>query len=202
MQVSKERTNFYVAQIRKIMVQNPDISIRGICEKLEESNLKLDKNYVGKLKKKVDNSLSKVNNLNTVRYSLEEIQEINLKIKRLWEIINSPIVAFASDKLTAMRILREERVRLEEIILHLGDAKKDLGTLTLEHTLSPELKLAIKSLQMQFAQKPKPVVYEEAITSEQTKEIKQDDKPANPNIQQLPGGATIDSKGPAISERW
>jgi hypothetical protein len=200
MKYSKETQNVYLAEIRAVMIKNPGISLPGIIELLAERGLVLDKDFVNRLRNKIEKRRAHAINYNAVRYSIEEIEEINLKIKRLWHIIEQD----APDRVAALRALTEERKRLEEIIMHLGGAQKDLGKISIEHTVTPELAFAIKSFQVQFGKREDIVKYEEAITSDHIADANKmvvDKKDDNPNIKQLPGGGSIDTKGPAILDR-
>src|SRR5258708_3644025 len=133
MLVSKERQDFYIAEIRIVMIKNPGISAQGICNILKDKNLTLDREYIGRLRNKIDKKRAHAININSIKYTLEEIEEIGLKIKKLWEIIDAPsFLDSKAVKVSAMRELREERIRLEEIILHLGGTQKDLGKISIE----------------------------------------------------------------------
>jgi|GEM_PF-3361913 len=47
--LSAKTKHCYRERIRSILVQNPQTSIEGIKQRLEQQGLKLDRHYVGKL---------------------------------------------------------------------------------------------------------------------------------------------------------
>lgn len=129
--VSEEKQKEYIALIRRLMVMNPSISILGIQSSLENSkhNLRLDKDYINKLKNKIHKERETRYNNYTVKKVLakyqDELEELKL---RLWSITNDK----DSTKQEKIMAIRETRASSKDMIDRLFDAgifTRDLGKL-------------------------------------------------------------------------
>jgi hypothetical protein len=140
---SKEREAEFISRIRPILTKEPTASVRTVQRILKRSKnapLKLDKDYVWKLMKKVQKERTSRLNHRTVSVVLarfeDEIEEIKQKC---WEIISDPL-ASDSEKLSAMRELRLASDNFIQRVVNSGLMERKPDALRQENT--PGMKLA------------------------------------------------------------
>ena len=198
---SKETTAFHREKVRQAMViLGPKASQQDIVDFLSANKLPLTRNYVAKLREKIIKERRIGLDWKIVNEYFGDYEDsVNEIVKRCWKISLSDDESTA-DKLKAMREIREAKAEILETIRSAGISKTKLGETEHKKEPSPQVLAAIECIKMQFNQKVKPVIYEEELPEE--KDIKKDEpEPENPNIHQLPNGATFDDKGPAIEKR-
>ena len=144
---SKEREQEYLERVRAIIVRLPNASIRIIQETLEgseTSSLKLDKDYVRKLVKKIRKDAGQRLNSYTVNVILGQFEREAEELKKtLWKIIAGRS-ATDKDKIAAIKQLRDTSVALFDKMFDAGLFEKNLGKLDTEHSLSEESELMIQ----------------------------------------------------------
>ncbi len=106
---SKEQEQYFIAIIRRIMIQKPGIGCIRISKELTElkNPLKLSKDYVNKLMRKIDNERKwRAKSYLQIEF-IAKLQDRLTEVDRyLWAILNSS-TATAGERLGAARELRE-----------------------------------------------------------------------------------------------
>lgn len=138
---SKESEAIFTERIRHLLIANNKITVREMTEQLErdpESPLKLDKDYVNKLLRKLKAERAMRLNLVTVTETLAKLEdEMNNVKAKAWEIINDPNAA-TRDKTSAMREIREAGKMLFDKMFDAGIFQRSLGKVTVAPGLSDE----------------------------------------------------------------
>ena len=132
MTYSKEQKKEFISHIRRILVIDPDATIRGIRDSLmrRKKPLKLDKNYIGDLINKIRKERAKRLDHYTINKVLVRFQdEVEELKKRLWVIITNP-ESSEKDKIAAIRELRNSSKDLFDKMFDAGIFKKQLGEVT------------------------------------------------------------------------
>jgi len=135
---SKEKQKEHMSQIRRILVMRPDVTILEVRELLQKQRkpLKLDKDYINRLVNKIRKERAKRMDYYTVNKVLAEFQdEIDELKRRLWMIINNPDSTY-SEKITAIRELRNNSKDLFDKMFDAGVFERQIGKLKTEGELS------------------------------------------------------------------
>lgn len=138
---SYEFVSGILARIRSILIQNSGITIlevQKILESDEEAPLHLDKNYIGKLIRKIqkERSLRIENNMLSVVLAQFE-DEADIARDTLWSFVNDPGVDIA-DKIMALAKIRDISNNLIDKMFDAGVFERQLGKIKSEGALSPE----------------------------------------------------------------
>jgi hypothetical protein len=138
--LSTKTKHYYRERIRSVLVQQPQISILGICQWLERDGLKLDRHYVGKLVGEIHTERAKRADTWTINVALASFQDAMAEIVRVgWEIANDRFVP-GKDRAAALREIREAYSASFEKLFDAGVFERKLGTLdmTIRNTPLPE----------------------------------------------------------------
>ncbi len=138
--LSTKTKHYYRERIRSILVQNPQTSIEGITQRLEQQGLKLDRHYVGKLVGEIHVERAKRADTWTLNLALASFQDAMSEIARVgWEIANDQM-APGRDRAAALREVRESYNAMFEKLFDAGVFERKLGTLdaTIRNTPLPE----------------------------------------------------------------
>jgi hypothetical protein len=140
--LSTKTKHYYRERIRSLLVQQPQITILGICQRLENDGLKLDRHYVGKLIGEIHTERAQRASTWMLNVALASLQDQRGEIvKAAWEIVNDPM-ARNMDKALAMREIREAHNLIFEKLFDAGVFERKLGTLdaVIRNTPLPEEK--------------------------------------------------------------
>lgn len=136
---SKEKEQYFIERIRLIMVRKPDTTILKVQEILAgdtKSPIQLNRNYVGKLMRKVRGRQAHRLNQYTVNQYLAGFEdEVGELKKRLWSIIQTS--ASEQAKIMAIKELRESSGILFDKMFYAGVFDNNTGKKS-EPKLSPE----------------------------------------------------------------
>lgn len=138
--LSTKTKHYYRERIRSILVQNPQTSIEGITQRLDQDGLKLDRHYVGKLVGEIHTDRAKRANTWTLNMALASFQDAMGEIVRVgWEIA-SDAKQEGRDRAAALREIREAHNAMFEKLFDAGVFERKLGTLdaTIRNTPLPE----------------------------------------------------------------
>jgi hypothetical protein len=131
MRYTKERQKEHISAIRRVLVIKPESSILGIKEALlkRKKPLKLDKDYINKMVRKIRAERSQRLDRYTINKTLAGFQdEINELKNRLWRIIITPETS-ERDKISAIKELRNSSIGLFDKMFESGVFEKKLGEL-------------------------------------------------------------------------
>jgi hypothetical protein len=147
--LSVKTKHYYRERIRSILVQNPQTTIEGIKQRLEQQGLVLDRHYVSKLVGEIHTERTKRANTWMLNHALASLQDqMSEIVKAAWEIVNDPM-ARNMDKTLAMKEIREAHNLIFEKLFDAGVFERKLGTLdaTIRNTPLPdERKQAIRAV--------------------------------------------------------
>lgn len=132
---TKEKQTYHLALIRRFLVQNPNITALEIVDKLDSGGkpIKLHREYVGKLMKKVHKEqYHKVDNYVLNKFLAKYTERIEELDRYLWAVLNSDITT-ASEKVAAIRELRNNANDVYERLANAGIFTKQLGEVTLKN---------------------------------------------------------------------
>lgn len=131
MRKSKEQENFYITQIRRLIVIDPDMSAREIQEHLAENNLRLDDKYVAKLKEKIYKQRSHSTDRQTLHLALGKMSEaLKEVIKEAW-ITATRASTKPREKVMALKLIADNEVQLFEMLFDAGVFNRKLGEIDL-----------------------------------------------------------------------
>ena len=204
MRYSEKKTDYFREKIRNIMLENERISSTEVGELLAEYGINLCKNTICKYMRKVYGEFehTEIDTKNKIVVKMDGRKE--LRKKELHSIVKNQ-ASTPMERISALRALKEEDESFLEVLMKCGILEKHLGEGKMIHELNPDTQKALEDLtaclSVQFGERMKPVIYEEAIIHEQTNDKPEQPKPVgNPNIKQLPNGAVVDTKGPNVIE--
>jgi len=139
----EEITKQYMARIRSILVQNSGATILLVQKALESDPvdpIHLDKNYIGKLIRKIRAERTMRIEYNTIAVALAKYEdEADEARNQLWAFINDQGIE-TSDKIQAIRALRDISNELFEKMFDAGIFERQLGRMKTENALSAQEK--------------------------------------------------------------
>ena len=145
---SKEKRNQYLERIRRLLVMNSKITILDIQSALESNSndpIRLDKDYIRKLRNKIYEERANRYHNYTVKKILakhqDELEEMKL---RLWAIANKKD-STNQEKTSAIREIRNANKDIFDAMADVGLFTKDLGKI--DAGMGEVLK-AIKSIEV------------------------------------------------------
>lgn len=203
---TKEQKATYMAKVRQIMVmRGATISGRDIVAILDKNGIKVSIEYAIKLRDKILSERKHRVERKLAAVHVSDFEDTNEEIiSRCWDIILNKDET-THNKLMAMKEIREAKKTTMDALMDSGFFSRNLGEGKMIHELNPDTQKALEDLKdclaIQFGERLKPVIYEEAIIHEQTNDKPEQPKSIeNPNIKQLPNGAVVDTKGPNVIE--
>ena len=127
---SKEKTKQLLERIRRVLVMNPRISVLDIQSALENSKkdpIHLDKDYINRLRNKIEEERANRYHNYTVKKVLakhqDELEEMKL---RLWAIANNK-ESNNQERTSAIREIRNANKDIFDAMFNSGLFTKDLG---------------------------------------------------------------------------
>jgi len=191
----------YMAKVRQIMVmRGANISGNDIAKILAQNGINISHDYAMKLRDKIIGERKKRVDRKLAALHVSDLEDTNEAIiSKCWDIASDPKET-THNKLMAMSKIADLKKATLDALMDSGFFTRKLGETTTTHELNPAVTAAIKCLEMQFKERVKPVIYEEAVIHE-TKKDEPKPEPTNPNVRELAGGGSIDDKGPAIAMR-
>lgn len=131
---TKEQMDNHLAQVRRLLVINPDLSCREIREKLsnrKDNPIRLHPDYIRRMKNEVIEGRNKRYDSYTVDNVLAKFQdELDEMKKILWSIIFNQ-TSTPSEKVQALRELRNNSDNFFERMFNAGIFEKKLGVMDL-----------------------------------------------------------------------
>jgi len=131
MRYSKEQQEYHIKMIRRVLVMNPNASIREIRETLQKQRkpLKLDKDYIHKLLKKIRKERAYRIDYYTLNKKLAEFEDkISESDLRLWSIVTNKNTT-NMEKIAALREIRNNNKELFDKMFDAGVFERQLGKL-------------------------------------------------------------------------
>lgn len=132
MNFTKERREYHLSQVRRLVTRDPDITNLQIVEALKKNNLTLNHNYIGKLRRKIEGAKAKRTNRYLMTQVLDEFRgRLKEADRYLWSILTNatnPAIA----RVAAARELREAYGDFFERLQSSGILEKHLGTLGID----------------------------------------------------------------------
>jgi hypothetical protein len=183
---SKENQRYHQNRIRAVLVINPQASLREIKESLENSKtspLPLHIDYLAKLRKKIDGERTNRHAGSGIAARISALQDKIHKInEQLWQIAASG-TSGSRDKTAALKALAENDLKLLQAEMDAGIYDRKIGTVEIEARRNQPIdEEHQKKIEQAFEAwgfiQPEP----------KTIEIKQENDPAQSNLQALPGG--------------
>lgn len=197
MTYSKEQKKEFISHIRRILVIDPDATIRGIRDSLmrRKKPLKLDKNYIGDLINKIRKERAKRLDHYTINKVLARFQdEVEELKKRLWVIITNP-ESSERDKISAIKELRTSSKDLFDKMFDAGVFKRKLGELELKDQLNDkERDLIKKAIALDYENDPKPKPETEAKPEPATEPRPTPESKPEPKQEQRQDDSTADRR--------
>lgn len=144
--ITDDKHSEYLERVRAIIVRRPDVSIRQIKKILEEhpkAPIKLTKDYIMLLVRKIRKNRGQRLNSYTVNVILGQFeQEVEELKKQLWTIVSNPV---GSDKVkvAAIKEIRSSSMALFDKMFDAGLFEKNLGKLDIDQKLSEETEAMI-----------------------------------------------------------
>lgn len=127
---TKEQMDNHLAQVRRLLVINPDLSCREIREHLmsrKDNPIKLTPDYIRKMKNEVIDSRNKRYDSYTVDNVLAKFQDELEEMKKiLWSIIMNQL-STPAERVRALRELRNNSDNFFERMFNAGIFEKKLG---------------------------------------------------------------------------
>ena len=193
---SNEHKELLLAKVRQVMVmRGATISGRDLAAILAKNGLNIGINHAIKLRDKILGERKHRVDKKLAALHVSDIEDTNEEvITHCWDIILNKSET-THNKLTAMALLAELKMKTFGQLMDAGVFTRHIGQEDHVHTISPAVQAAIDCISMQFKEKMKPIIYQEAEFTEEVVELKKDEPKPNPNITTLPGGATVDNKG-------
>jgi len=134
---SKEKEQFFISQIKALIVIKPGISATEVTKTLaqrKKNPLKLDRFYVSKLMKKVFKERVYRANYWLLHEKLASFEDkMTESEKRLWAIVND-LSTRHQDKISALREIRNNNKELFEMFFNAGVFDRKLGELEIHNT--------------------------------------------------------------------
>ena len=170
MKKTQEQVELYKTRIRSIMITNPDVSNRDIVDVLEKNGLKLDKDYVNILKKKIQSEQQHFFSKQNIRRVGELSDELKETSKKLWRIVLSDGSADMA-KIAAIKELRDAKVTFIKILQTIPGAmdvrpKEIKITDGTDPASDDMIEKVAESWAKQFNPTTKPVIYQEPTAEE------------------------------------
>ena len=153
MRVSKENENYYISLIRRLIVIDHRMTVRELREHLLENSVKLEDDYIYKLRNKIYRQRAMQADRVTLNMALGKFADaLSETTKQAWQIAVDKTV----DKRTRVAALKEVREAEKDLFDKLFDAgvfQRKLGEVNLNvirnRPLSPETAKAInETMQM------------------------------------------------------
>ena len=172
---SKEREAEFVSRIRLVLTRNPSASVLKVKRTLEGSKnapLKLDKDYIWKLIKKIQKERTMRLDYRRVSVVLAGFEDEMQEIKRnCWDIIFDPS-ASDSEKLAAMRELRMTSDTLIQRMFNSGVMERKPKILSPKSKAVTQLAEALKNAnteqRLQFVELVRSIAGKNKIPAENT----------------------------------
>lgn len=146
--VNKQRERYYMERIRAILAFSPQMTNIAIRERLEsdyQDPITLDREYIGKLKLKLQNQRKHNISVIAVENRIAQMQDTAAAVvEKMVEILLSPATS-DKDKINAGKIILEADRALFQAEMDAGIFERNLGSLALKHklVLDPDRRLAI-----------------------------------------------------------
>lgn len=147
MRKSKEQTNLYLANIRKLMVVQHDMSAPEMKKQLEKLGLHFDVKYIRRLKEKVLGERKYRADRMTLNSALAAFQDVLSETAHIaWQIALSS-QSSKRDRIAALKEIREAHRDVFDKLFDAGVFDRKLGTLDANvirsRPLSPEVETEI-----------------------------------------------------------
>ncbi len=147
MKKSKEQTNFYLANIRKLMVVQHDMSAPEMQKQLEKLGLRFDVKYIRRLKEKVLRERQYRADRMTLNSALASFQDVLSETSHIaWQIALSS-QSSKRDRIAALKEIRESHRDVFDKLFDAGVFDRKLGTLDTNilrsRPLAPEVETEI-----------------------------------------------------------
>lgn len=147
MKKSKEQTNLYLANIRKLMVVQHDMSAPEMKQQLEKLGLRFDLKYIRRLKDKVLRERQHRADRMTLNSALATFQDVLAETSHIaWQIALSP-QSSKRDRIAALKEIREAHRDVFDKLFDAGVFEKKNGTLDVNilrsRPLAPEVEAEI-----------------------------------------------------------
>jgi len=153
-QYSEEKENIFIALIRKHLIRQPNLSIRGVKEKLDAEGCDLDVEYVGKLVKRIEEARVKRMENQVLDVEIARFEDlVEALADKLWDIILD-VSTTAKDKSRAMRELRQGYESLIDKKFDAGYFERQLGKIKADRELTPEQETLVRTA-LEFALTPR-----------------------------------------------
>jgi hypothetical protein len=130
-QIKKEVEQYYTAQIRRLIVIDPSMSIREMTEHLAENNIKLDHRYIAELKRKVLKNRAMNADRMTMNMALGKFAEALEETKKEAWIIAMKASTPPRVKVAALREIRSAESELFDKLFDAGVFTRKLGEVDL-----------------------------------------------------------------------
>jgi hypothetical protein len=148
-ELSPKTKQYHKQRVRSLMVQQPMITIEGMCRHLSADGLPLDRHYIASLVRAIQTERIKRADTWTLNIALSSFQDAMAEIARVgWEIANDKLEP-GRDRAAALREVREAYNAVFEKLFDAGVFERKLGTLdaTIRNTPLPDdRKQAIRSV--------------------------------------------------------
>lgn len=139
MKYSEDKIAEIKERIRLELVKSPAISIVEIQSILSDNCGHIfDKNFIGKLKRKIHQERAyRYNSIDLHRVLAELEDAIKVLSRLLWKIIEDP-ESSNRDKISAIREIRSAKTMLLESLFNAGIFERKMGEMKLKTDLTPE----------------------------------------------------------------
>lgn len=142
---SKEKEREFIGKIRIILVKKPDATIFQVQEILAKNKVKLDKNYVSKLIRKITQERANRYNNIAAKDAIAKFEDfIKTWEKELQDIINNP--QSQKVKIAAIKQIIWQYERLLNMQFDAGVFERQLGKMKNEITNVSEILQAIENV--------------------------------------------------------
>ncbi len=129
MRKSKEQTSLYLANIRRLMVVQHDMSAPEMKKQLEKLGLRFDVKYIRRLKEKVLGERKYRADRMTLNSALATFQDVMAETSHIaWQIALSP-QSSKRDRIAALKEIREAHRDVFDKLFDAGVFDRKLGTI-------------------------------------------------------------------------
>ena len=131
MKVGKDQENFYISQIRKLIVVDDRMSVRELDEQLLNNGIRLDKNYIWKLRNKIHKARMMQTDRVTLNFALGKFADtMSETAKECWKIALDKSSS-KRDKISALVEIRKCERDLFDKLFDAGVFQRKLGEVDL-----------------------------------------------------------------------